>query len=266
MGLKEAPPLLEARGLALARGGRPLCRGLDLALRPGELWAVLGPNGAGKSSLLLALAGLLRPQAGAVLLEGRPLGAWGGRARARRVGLLAQRSEDPFPATVLETALLGRFPHRGWWEPFGPADREAARRALAAVDLAGLEGREVGTLSGGERRRLGLAVLLAQDPAVLLLDEPLAGLDLRHQAAVLGLCAELAARGRCVLLVLHEPTAALRCAHRALLLHGDGRVRAGPAAALLQEETLGELYGHPLERVEGPSGPAFLPRLPCRGP
>ncbi|MFA7619543.1 MAG: ABC transporter ATP-binding protein [Thiohalomonadaceae bacterium] len=250
---------LRAEGLSLAVAGRTLCADLDLAFAPGECWALLGRNGAGKTTLLHTLVGLREPQAGRVYYDGRPLSQWRRRALARHLGLLPQDNADPFPATVLETALLGRHPHQGLWAADSSEDRALARAALAAVDMAELEARSVARLSGGERRRLAVATLLTQDSAVLLLDEPINHLDLRHGVGVLTRFRALADSGRSVIMSLHDPGLAARWCDRVLLLYGDGRWAAGTTAEMLTEENLGALYGHPVKAVAGPYGPVFVP-------
>ncbi|ROR34998.1 ABC transporter ATP-binding protein [Inmirania thermothiophila] len=256
--------LLQARGLTVRVGACTACRGLDLDLRPGERWAVLGRNGAGKTTLLLTLAGLHPAAAGEVRLADRPLAALPRREIARRLGLLPQDDADPFPATVLETVLLGRHPHMDPWRGETGADLDAARAALARVGLAGLEGRNVRTLSGGERRRVALATLLAQDPAVALMDEPTGHLDLHQQVALLAetVCWAREGAGRALVMVLHDPALAWRACTHALLLHGDGAWTAGPVGEVLETACLARLYGHPLHRADGPDGPVWWPRWP----
>jgi iron complex transport system permease protein len=250
-----ARPLLEACALEVAVAGRTLCRGLDLRVLPGERWAILGPNGAGKTSLLHTLAGLRPPAGGELRFSGRPLAAWPRRALARHLGLLPQDSEDPFPASVLETTLVGRHPHLGRWRWEGAEDLAAARAALAAVGLEGMEGRLSATLSGGERRRLAIATLLAQAPVLYLLDEPANHLDLHHQAAVLRHFADTARHGaRALLMVLHDPNLASRYCDHVLLLFADGEALAGPAQEVLSAERLTRLYGHPLVPAALPDG------------
>ena len=250
---------LHAEGLSLTAAGRTLCADLDLTFAPGECWALLGQNGAGKTTLLHTLVGLREPQAGRVYYDGRPLSQWRRRALARHLGLLSQDNVDPFPATVLETALLGRHPHQDLWAADSAADQALARAALAAVDMAELEARSVARLSGGERRRLAVATLLTQDSAVLLLDEPINHLDLRHGVGVLTRFRALADSGRSVIMSLHDPGLAARWCDRVLLLYGDGRWAAGTTAEMLTEENLGALYGHPVKAVVGPYGPVFVP-------
>lgn len=240
---------LAARALDVAVAGRTLVRGLTLELAPGEFVCVLGENGAGKTLTLHTLAGLRAPAAGELTLDDRPLADWPRRARARRLGLLAQVTEDPFPSTVLEAVLVGRHPHLGFWEWERSADHALARAALAACDLAGCEARDVETLSGGERRRVALAALLAQDPDVWLLDEPQNHLDPHHQHDVLELLRARADAGRAVLATVHDASQAARWADRALLLHGDGRWACGPVDEVLTADSLSELYRLPVREI-----------------
>ncbi len=251
-------PLLSAHGLDVAVAGRMLVRDLDLQLGGGETLAILGRNGSGKSTLLHTLAGLRPPDAGRIELCGSAYADHETRAAARLRGLLTQTQLDAFPATVLETALVGRHPHLGRWAWEDAADVDLARAALAEAGLAGLEEREVHTLSGGERQRLAIAALLAQQPLLYLLDEPLAHLDLNHQIAMLHLTTRYARDcGAGFVTVLHDVNLALRHCQRALLLYGDGRWREGPVDAVLTAATLTELYSHPMREIrDGNAGPA----------
>lgn len=237
---------LDTEALTIAAGARTLVSELALAIRAGEFVCVLGENGAGKTLTLHTLAGLRPPEAGRVLLDGRALADWPRRDRARRIGLLTQSTEDPFPVSVLEAVLVGRHPHLEFWQWEGPADHDVARAALAACGLAGFETRTVDTLSGGERRRVALASVLAQDPAVLLLDEPQNHLDPHHQLDVLRLLRARADAGGIVVATLHDATLAARYADRVLLLYGDGRWRYGAPDAVLTEESLSALYRMPM--------------------
>ncbi len=221
-------------------------RGLSIEAQGGEFIAVLGRNGVGKTLTLHTLAGLRAPAAGSVFLEGRELAAWSGRERAQRLGLLPQLIEDPFPATVLETALIGRHPHLPFWQWEDAADFACAQAALRAVGLESLAARAVDSLSGGERRRLDVATLLAQDAAVCLLDEPTNHLDPRHRNEMLALFRARADAGGLVIAALHDPTLAARSADKALLLFGDGRWRFGEAATILSGANLSELYEVPV--------------------
>ena len=254
-----APAAIGCSGLTLEVPGRTLVRGLDFALAPGRVLAVLGRNGAGKSTTLHALAGLLAPQAGTVHVAGRALGAWPRRELARTLGLLPQLVDDPFPATALEAALVGRHPHVDFWSWESAEDVECVRRALATVDLAGFERREIATLSGGERRRLSIATILAQDPAVFLLDEPTHQLDPPHQLGVLRRFRALADEGRAVVMSLHDAGLAARHADEVLMLYGDGRWEYGDCASALTERTVGALYGIEVRELRWPGGRTFVP-------
>jgi iron complex transport system ATP-binding protein len=252
-------PRLSCRGLSLRIADRTLVAGLDLDVRAGERWVVVGPNGAGKTTLVSALAGLKPPASGEIRYDGKPIGSLGARERAKMRGFLPQDSIDHFPASVLETALVGRHPHLARWQWESAADVDRARSALTAFGLAGLDARDARTLSGGERRRLALAALVAQDPALLLLDEPSSHLDLGQQVAALDALAALARDGkRALVMVLHDLHLALRYADHAIAL-GGGRAIAGAAADVLSAPTLSEVFGHRLVAVGEGTTRSLLP-------
>ena len=240
---------LACRALTVRVPGRTLVDSLSMRIRPGSVVAVLGRNGAGKSSTLHALAGQHAATSGDVLVDGRRLSDWPRRALACRLGLLTQVVEDPFPGTVLDAVLVGRHPHIDFWQWEGAADRDVARRALDAVDLAGLDARDIGSLSGGERRRLAVASVLAQDPGIFLLDEPIQQLDPRHQIIVLDVFRKLADTGRSVVMTLHDTGLAVRYADEALLLFGDGRWLHGPEREVLRAPQIEDLYGLAVPRT-----------------
>lgn len=243
--------LLTSHALEVARADRRLVDAFDFTLAPGELVGVLGPNGAGKSSLLATLAGLLPAARGEVRLDGRPLGTLSRREIAQRLGFLAQDSTDPYPATVLETALIGRHPHIGFWRWESAADVAKAQAALRRMGLAAAAARQVATLSGGERRRLAIAALLTQAPRVYLLDEPLEALDLRYQARLLRLLRRLLRRaGAGALLSLHDLSLAARHADRVILLDGRGAAEVGTALAVLRPARLREVYACRIRLIE----------------
>lgn len=252
---------LEARQLDVTIGSVRVCSRLDLRLAPGQCWGLLGRNGAGKTTLLHTLAGLRDPHGGEVLLDDHPLRTMARRSVAQRLGVLFQDEADPFPATVLETALIGRHPYLGRWAWEDDSDEQRARRALRQVGIDHLEARLVSTLSGGERRRLGLATLLTQDPQLLLLDEPTNHLDLHHQIRVLGHLRELAeSAGKALLVILHDINLATRFCDHVLMLLGDGETVAGPASRVIDAATLETLYRHPIEKVTHRNRDFWLPR------
>jgi iron complex transport system ATP-binding protein len=251
--------ILTARGVAVTIAGHRICADLDFTVEAGECWAILGRNGAGKTTLLNTLAGLRAPEAGTLELLGRPLATLPRREAARLRGILPQDDSDPFPATVIETVLIGRHPHLSRWTWEGAHDVAIARAALAAADMTGTEARDVATLSGGERRRVALAMLLTQEPRLFLLDEPASHLDLAHQLGVLDRLVQIVrAEERALVMVVHDVNLALRYCDHALLL-ADGAAVAGPAAELLTQGRLSSLYGVPLRALGTASAPVFAP-------
>jgi iron complex transport system ATP-binding protein len=244
--------------LTVEVAGRTLVRDLDLAIESGTVTAVLGRNGAGKTLTLHTLAGLRAPARGSVTLDGETLPNWPRRALARKLGLLTQTTEDPFPSTVIDSVLVGRHPHIDFWRWESDADRAIARDALTAVALEDLGEREVDTLSGGERRRVALATLLAQNPDVLLLDEPINHLDPHHQLDVLKLLRGQAAAGRTVVMSLHDAGLAARFSDHALLLFGDGEWLSGPTGDVLTPATMTKLYGVAVREIAWAGGRTFV--------
>lgn len=240
---------LQCRDLSIAVPGRQLVESLTIDVTSGEFLAVLGPNGVGKSLTLHTLAGIRPAPAGTVLLNGRPLSAFSRQQIARQLALLPQYTEDIFPATVRETVLIGRHPHipRFRWE--SEKDWEIAAQSLAEVDLENLAGRDVTTLSGGERRRLAVAQVLTQKPAIYLLDEPSNHLDPQHQLQVLKLFYANAGAGGTVIASLHDVNLAARYADRCLLLYGDGRWDIGATREVLTPERLSALYATKMEAI-----------------
>ena len=248
--------MLEAAGLGLSAGNRELVRALDLSLAPGQCWALLGRNGAGKSSLILALAGLRAPQSGKVALDGTPLAAYRRAELARRIAVLFQDEDTDFWGSVFDYVMLGRYPRsRSAW---GRDEEGAAlaRRRLAELDLADRSSQEYRTLSGGERQRARIAQVLLQDADVLLLDEPLQHLDLRHQGQVMRTLSGCATKGKTVLAALHEPGHAARHCGFSLLLYDAGRASLGRSSDMLTQANLEALYQCRLEAA-APQG--FLP-------
>jgi len=234
---------IELDAVTVTLGGRPVVRGVTATVEPGEWVALIGPNGAGKTSLLRAIAGLVRCD-GRIVLLGTPAATLDRRERARRLALVPQEPETPPWLTVAEYVLLGRTPHLGPLAREGAADRGAAWRALARLDLEPFADRALGTLSGGERQRAVVARALAQEASIVLLDEPTAALDIGHQQQALDLLEALrGSEGLTLVAAMHDLTLAAQYADRVLLLDGGRVVADGPPADVLTEEMLAQHYG-----------------------
>ena len=246
------------------RAAAPALDGVDIDVPPGGVYAILGPNGSGKSTLLKVLLGALAPQAGEACYAGRALAVWTPRELARRIGVVPQHEELAFPITVRELVAMGRYPHLGNWRREGEADRAAIEQAMIRCDVLGLADRSLATLSGGERQLVRIARALAQEPETLVLDEPTAALDIRHEMEIFELVAALAAAGGVtVVLVTHNINLAARYASRILLLD-RGRVAAeGEPAAVLTRETVERVYRWPVvvERHPGPGRDEGAPQV-----
>jgi iron complex transport system ATP-binding protein len=228
-------------------GGAWALRGVDAEARGGELLGVLGPNGSGKSTLLRVMDGLLRPQEGAVRLQGRALASLSRREVARKVAMVSQETHFRFAFSALEVVLMGRFPHLRRLQFEGERDREEARAALEATNALPLAHRDIHALSGGERQRVLIARALAQKPSVLLLDEPTAFLDLKHKREVFRLIASLAREeGLGVVAVSHDLDLASQYCDRLLVLKGGRVAAAGTPAEVLTPGTVQAVYDCPV--------------------
>jgi iron complex transport system ATP-binding protein len=240
-------------------GGRAVVDAVSATVEPGEWVAVIGPNGAGKTSLLRAIAGLV-PCEGQVWLHGRPAAGLDRRERARLLAVVPQEPETPPWLTIAEYVLLGRTPHLGPLAREGAADRAAALRALARLDLEPLGDRALGTLSGGERQRAVVARALAQEASIVLLDEPTAALDIGHQQQALELLDALRAEAELTLVAaMHDLTLAAQYADRVILLDRGRVVADGAPAAVLTEEALAIHYDASVRVMEVDGGLAVLP-------
>ena len=234
---------LEADNLKVQLQRRQVLNGVDLSAAPGELTAVLGANGAGKTTLLRVLAGLIPAAAGEVRLDGRALGTWARNDLARSLAYLPQQRTVNWALSARNVVALGRLPHQAMGQRETTTDRAAIERAIAAMDIAPLAGRPVLAMSGGEQARVLLARALAQDPQVLVADEPAAGLDPAHQLALFHHFAAFAASGRTVLLALHDLSLAARFCHKIVLLNAGRALAAGPPATVLTRPHLATAYG-----------------------
>jgi iron complex transport system ATP-binding protein len=263
-GRDATPDRLAVEDLACGYGRGDVLSGVGRGVEAGPNLALLGPNGSGKSTLLRTLARLLRPHAGVVLLDGESLWARGPIRAHRRVAIAAQEDAGGSTLTVAEVVRLGRAAHRGWWRPMVPDDLAAIDRAIDRADLGRLRDRPVAELSAGEWQRALLARALAQEPALLLLDEPTAHLDLKYQVEVLEVVEALAHdEGLGVVLSLHDVNQASTWADRIALL-ADGRLLAvGPPEAVLTPELLERAYRCPVV-VERHPATGLLMVLPRR--
>jgi iron complex transport system ATP-binding protein len=233
----------EVRGLRVALGAREVLSGLDVSAHAGEVTAVIGPNGAGKTTLLRAIAGLLRPSAGTVAVDGRAVPDWQPQALARALAYLPQDRVVHWALSARAVVALGRLPYRPMGAGESAADTDAIAAALTAVDATHLAARPVLEMSGGERARILVARALAQEPRVLLADEPAAGLDPAHQLTLFHHFTRLAEQGRTIVVALHDLSLAARFCHRIVLMHKGRAVASGSPADVLTDEHLAAVYG-----------------------
>jgi iron complex transport system ATP-binding protein len=235
--------LMSARGLSVTLGERRILEGVDLQVLRGEFVGIIGPNGAGKSTLLRALVGMLAPEAGTVELMGRELRSLPLRERARLVSFLAQDPPDAFPFPVIDVVLMGRYPYLARLARESVSDLEKARRAIEYVGLSGFEDRFYTELSGGERQLVLFARVLTQETELLLLDEPTANLDIRHQDQFFSMAWELAREGKAVVASLHNLNVASQYCSRLVLLDRGKVVVDGRPHEALRPEVLDPVYG-----------------------
>lgn len=230
---------LAARDLTWRAGGRPIVEAVSLDIRPGELLTLVGPNGSGKTTLISMLAGLRRPHAGEVSLDGAPLHGLSRRDVARAIALVEQQAETGERLTAREVVKLGRTPHLGPWAPWSERDEDIVLEALRAVDMAGFADRVWQSLSGGERQRLHIARALAQEPRILILDEPTNHLDIEHQ---LGLLSLVRARELTVIAALHDLNHAAMFADRIAVMHEGRIVALGSPLEVLTPERIKAVF------------------------
>jgi iron complex transport system ATP-binding protein len=236
--------LLELSGIGFAVGKKSILSGIDLTLEAGRIYALVGPNGSGKSSLLKILARQNAPTAGHIAFDGRPLPEWGNRAFARSVAYMPQFTPPADGMTVRELVALGRFPWHGTLGRFTSEDGRMVEDAMARTDLARFADRIVSTMSGGERQRAWIAMMLAQNARCILLDEPTSALDPAHQASVLQLVQSLAhERGLTVVVVLHDINLAARYCDHIIALNSGSITAEGSPESILTTERLQEIFG-----------------------
>ena len=260
-GRTPGEPMLTLRGVSFAwPGAEALLRGLDLSIAAGERVALLGPNGAGKTTLLHLIAGLLPGGGGEIAIAGRPLPRWDRAGLAKVMALVPQRHEPVFPFSTRDFILLGRFPHMGPLGAPGAPDVSLVEDIAADLGLAALLDRPYNNLSGGELQRALLARALAQEPRLLLLDEPTSHLDLQHQVGLVRLLGRIAAeRGLTLVMTLHDPNLAGRVADRVVVLDRGALAADGPPGEVLQPDLFARVYQVAVERLAARDGhPVFV--------
>lgn len=236
--------MLEANGVSKRYQGRLALQNVNVTLNAGEMVGLIGPNGCGKTTLIRLLCGEERPDAGAVRLQGKDIGAWGQRQRARQLAVLPQEGLPPVPFTVEEVVAMGRHPHQGLWPWTDHRDQEVVDRVLQQTGLAAWRHRSVQRLSGGERQRVAIAKAMAQEPSYLLLDEPTTYLDIAHQLSILDHIRRWRQEcGLAVLVVFHDLNLAAQYCERLLLMKSGEVVAAGDPATVLRSSLIEKVYG-----------------------
>ncbi len=260
-----APPVthrLHADGVTLCYEARTIATDLSLAIPDGAFTVIVGPNACGKSTLLRALARLLAPRRGQVILDGKPIAERSAKEVARRLGLLPQTATAPDGITVADLVARGRYPHQSFLRQRSRADAQAVAEAMAATGVAGLADRPVDELSGGQRQRVWIAMVLAQETPLLLLDEPTTFLDIAHQIDLLDLLAALNAEGRTVVAVLHDLNQACRYASHLVAMRSGAILAQGSPSRIVTPDLVERVFGLPCVVIDDPvSGtPLIVPR------
>ncbi len=263
-----SPPRLRADAVHVRYGHREAVRDVTLAVPDGGVTAVVGPNACGKSTLLRALARVLSPSAGAVVLDGTSIARLPTREVARRLALLPQAPVVPEGIVVADLVARGRTPHQGFLRSWSREDEAAVTWALDATGTSHVADRAVDELSGGQRQRVWIAMALAQETGLLLLDEPTTFLDIAHQVEVLDLVGRLGEQGRTVVVVLHDLNLACRYAHHVVAMREGRVVVAGPPAQVITAEVVERVFGLPAVVITDPvtGGPLVVPARRPGGP
>ena len=241
----------ELQNVSLRLANKTVCRNLSLSLKPGEIWGILGKNGIGKTTFLHGLCGIKPFQEGSILFKKQPLLQSTGKEKAKLIGLLQQEQQYVFPNTVFEMVMAGRHPHCSKLFNESKVDHKIVQEILTKFELRELAHKNVLNLSGGEKQRVAIATLFAQQPHILLLDEPCNHLDIQHQIRILEQLQHLAKKeNKIIIMVLHDLNLIAKFCDKVLLLFGDSTVRFGNTHTEFTEQQLKKLYGHPIKIIE----------------
>jgi len=252
--------LFQAKSLTVHIGQKQICKDFNFNLKHGESWGILGRNGIGKTTLLHVFAGLRHADSGELFIEEQLLNSLKRKVIAKKIGVLLQDSHDTFPSTVIETVMTGRYPHVPFWGIESGRDIAISNQALVDVSLETMSGRQIDTLSGGERRRLALATLIVQNPLLWLLDEPANHLDLHHQIILLQLMKHRAIKsGGALMMVLHDVNLLSRFCSHAMLIIDHENIICGHVNDVLNQENLESLYQHGVRVVSSGDHNYFFP-------
>lgn len=243
---------LTGSGLRVGYGERTVIADLDVVVPDGSFTVIVGPNACGKSTLLRTLSRLLKPEHGTILLDGRAVNDYGGKEFAREVGLLPQQSIAPEGITIIDLVSRGRFPYQTMFRQWTDADQHAVDFALQVTRLTDLSTRRVEALSGGQRQRVWIAMALAQETPILLLDEPTTYLDLGHQIEVLELCTELNRRGTTLVAVLHDLNQAARYSSHIIAMRAGEILAVGPPGEIITAELVDQVFGVYSQVIDDP--------------
>lgn len=252
---------LEVKGLEFGYDSVPVLENVDLKVESGEILGVIGPNASGKTTLLKCIDGILNPQVGTVLIDGSEASKLSNEEMAKRFGYVPQADRESFPTTVFNTVLMGRKPH-GSWKP-SDSDLEVVSRIIEEFGLDDIAMRDIGEISGGQRQKVLIARALAQEPEVLLLDEPTSSLDLRHQLEVLNIVKEETGGGISTAMAMHDLNLASRYCDKIVMLNG-GKIFAAGGGKILTPENIESVYGVKVSIEEKSKWRMVIPEEPTK--
>lgn len=236
--------MLEVQDLSYKIHQKTILEGISFSIQKGETFGIIGPNGSGKSTLLKLLSQLYSPNEGKILLQGKPLSKFSGRKLARKVAVVTQEGISPLPITVQEAIEMGRYPYHSFWQKESMEDYIVVERVMEQTKLTGLRDKPLDELSGGERQRVAIACSFAQEPELLLLDEPTTFLDIGYQLAILTMVKSWQQEtGGTAIMVLHDLNLAAQYCHRLLLMEKGKMIHVGTAEEILESELLSRVYG-----------------------